>query len=112
MEYRFLTLLLFLYVYILFLKTYRDISSRNHNCDILFFYSVGQLSLAWLHAQGPDVIPIPGTTKIAHLQSNYAALSIELSDEELHELDEILKGHEVKGDRYSHMALTYHGNKK
>eukprot|EP00961_Rhodomonas_salina_P147999 1992575-Rhodomonas_salina.1 len=45
--------------------------------------SVGQLALAWLHAQGDDVIPIPGTTKPAHLLQNLAARDISLSPEDL-----------------------------
>ena len=75
--------------------------------------SVGQLALAWLHAQGDDVIPIPGTTKIAHLDANLAARAIKLSAAELASIDEVfgVSGAAV-GDRYAHMAMTFHGNPK
>jgi aryl-alcohol dehydrogenase-like predicted oxidoreductase len=47
----------------------------------------GQVALAWVLAQGDDVIPIPGTTKIPHLESNAAAASVTLTDEDLSVLD-------------------------
>src|SRR5213078_5307849 len=43
----------------------------------------GQLALAWVLAQGDDVVPIPGTTTPEHLEENVAALDIELTDEDL-----------------------------
>jgi aryl-alcohol dehydrogenase-like predicted oxidoreductase len=49
--------------------------------------SVGQLSLAWVHAQGPDVFPIPGTTTSAHLKENLAAAAISLTPEDLKEIE-------------------------
>lgn len=73
--------------------------------------SVSQLALAWLHAQGPDVIPIPGTTSIAHLHDNLGALDIELNEDDLAEIEAILDASPVAGDRYPHMAITFHGNK-
>lgn len=71
----------------------------------------GQVALAWLQAQGPDVIPIPGTSSIKHLDENLDALNITLTAEELQELDDIIKRYEIVGDRYAHMAMTFHGNK-
>ncbi len=61
--------------------------------------TVGQLALAWLHAQGPDVIPIPGTTSLVHFDQNYAALQIALSREELSEIDAIFRPEAVSGER-------------
>jgi aryl-alcohol dehydrogenase-like predicted oxidoreductase len=72
--------------------------------------TVGQLSLAWLTAQGPDVIPIPGTTSILHLEENLAARDIELSEEDMIEINNVFDPEKVAGDRYAHMAMTYHGN--
>jgi aryl-alcohol dehydrogenase-like predicted oxidoreductase len=72
--------------------------------------TVGQLSLAWLHAQGADVIPIPGTTSLKHLHENLAAKEIVLTEDELNEVRNVLEAHEVKGDRYAHMATTFRGN--
>ena len=44
--------------------------------------SAAQLSLAWVQSQGDDVVPIPGTTKIGHLDANVDALKVALSKEE------------------------------
>ena len=71
--------------------------------------SVGQLSLAWVHAQGVDVIPIPGTSSISHLEANFAAKNITLTKEEIIELEEIFNSDKIAGNRYEHMAMTYHG---
>jgi len=48
----------------------------------------GQLALAWVLAQGEDVVPIPGTKHLAYLEENVAAAEIELSEEELRRIDE------------------------
>lgn len=62
--------------------------------------TVGQLSLAWLLAQGLDVIPIPGTKKIEYLEENVAALKVELSTEEEKEIRDVLQKCQVTGGRY------------
>ncbi|KAK1371060.1 putative aldo-keto reductase 2 [Heracleum sosnowskyi] len=64
-----------------------------------------QLALAWVHHQGTDVCPIPGTTKIENLIQNIGALSVKLTTEEMAELESIADS--VRGDRYSSMAFTY-----
>ncbi|GAX79831.1 hypothetical protein CEUSTIGMA_g7271.t1 [Chlamydomonas eustigma] len=74
--------------------------------------TVGQLALAWLHAQGPDVIPIPGTTSIKHLDENLAARDIKLNADDLKEIDRIFSPEQVVGTRYAHMAMTFVGNPK
>lgn len=74
--------------------------------------SVGQLALAWVHAQGDDVFPIPGTTSLENLAKNLAAVSIKLSPEDLSAIDAACPQNEVKGGRYAHMGMTYHGNKE
>jgi len=48
----------------------------------------GQLALAWVLAQGEDVVPIPGTKHLAYLEENVSAAEIELSEEELRRIDE------------------------
>ena len=58
-----------------------------------------QLALAWVHHQGNDVCPIPGTTKIENLNQNIGALSVKLSAEDMAELESIVSAG-VKGDRY------------
>uniref|UniRef100_A0A0D3E5A1 NADP-dependent oxidoreductase domain-containing protein n=1 Tax=Brassica oleracea var. oleracea TaxID=109376 RepID=A0A0D3E5A1_BRAOL len=51
----------------------------------------GQLALAWVHHQGDDVCPIPGTTKIDNLNQNIGALSVKLTPEEMTELEAIVR---------------------
>jgi aryl-alcohol dehydrogenase-like predicted oxidoreductase len=67
----------------------------------------GQLALAWVHHQGNDVCPIPGTTKMENFNQNIGALSIELSPEEMAELESIASADAVKGDRYGSVLLTW-----
>ncbi|BFG15574.1 hypothetical protein CerSpe_018490 [Prunus speciosa] len=59
-----------------------------------------QLALAWVHHQGNDVCPIPGTTKIENFNQNIGALSVKLTPEELAELESFASADAVKGDRY------------
>ncbi|TQD80895.1 hypothetical protein C1H46_033565 [Malus baccata] len=58
-----------------------------------------QLALAWVHHQGNDVCPIPGTTKIANFDENIAALTVKLTPEELAEIESYGLEDAVKGDR-------------
>ncbi|KAL7251063.1 hypothetical protein ACSBR1_012985 [Camellia fascicularis] len=67
----------------------------------------GQLALAWVHHQGSDVCPIPGTTKIANLDQNIGALSVKLTPEEMAELESIASADAVKGDRYGEGLTTW-----
>jgi len=60
-----------------------------------------QLSLAWVLAQGDDIIPIPGTSNIDHLEENAEADQLELSAELLIELDLLINARTVTGGRYS-----------
>jgi aryl-alcohol dehydrogenase-like predicted oxidoreductase len=64
----------------------------------------GQLALAWVLAQGDDVVPIPGTKHIEYLKENIAAASITLSDEDLKRLDEAAPKGQTAGDRYPDMS--------
>jgi len=61
--------------------------------------SGSQLSLAWILAQGSDVIAIPGTTKIAHLDENMSSVNIDLSETDLKELNTLFDPSVVYGDR-------------
>lgn len=60
-----------------------------------------QLALAWVLAQGDDIIPIPGTKRIKYLEENIAATNIDLSQEDLDTIDAILKKYPDTGARYS-----------
>jgi aryl-alcohol dehydrogenase-like predicted oxidoreductase len=66
--------------------------------------SASQLALAWVLAQGETIVPIPGTTKAKHLQDNLGALAVQLSDDDLQQLDEILPGGAAAGERYPDMS--------
>lgn len=71
--------------------------------------SASQLALAWLLAQGDDVIPIPGTTKLANFQENLGALEVKLTKAEADELAAAVPAAEVVGTRYPalHMGMTH-----
>uniref|UniRef100_A0A0D9ZJ28 NADP-dependent oxidoreductase domain-containing protein n=1 Tax=Oryza glumipatula TaxID=40148 RepID=A0A0D9ZJ28_9ORYZ len=66
-----------------------------------------QLALAWVHHQGSDVCPIPGTTKIENFNQNVAALSVKLTPEEMTELESYASTDVVQGDRYAQTARTW-----
>ncbi|KAF3599975.1 hypothetical protein F2Q69_00036745 [Brassica cretica] len=66
-----------------------------------------QLALAWVHHQGDDVCPIPGTSKIENLNQNIGALSVKLTPEEMAELEAIARPDFVKGERYDSNMATY-----
>jgi aryl-alcohol dehydrogenase-like predicted oxidoreductase len=60
-----------------------------------------QLALAWVLAQGDDIVPIPGTKRRSYLEENAAAAEIKLTQEELAALDAIAPRGAAKGERYS-----------
>jgi len=59
-----------------------------------------QLALAWVMAQGADIVPIPGTKSPRRLEENAAAADIQLSPEDVEELSDAISPEAVKGDRY------------
>lgn len=65
-----------------------------------------QLALAWLLAQGDDIVPIPGTARVEHLEQNAAAVSLELSRDELASIGEAFPPGAAAGDRYADMSLV------
>lgn len=65
----------------------------------------GQLTLAWLLAQGDDVIPIPGTKKIKYLEENLGALDIKLTSSENAEIRKAVENAEVHGQRYPEQMM-------
>jgi aryl-alcohol dehydrogenase-like predicted oxidoreductase len=62
--------------------------------------SAAQIALAWVHGQGEDIVPIPGTTTRRHLESNVAALDVDLGADDLARLSELGT---AAGDRYADM---------
>ncbi|WP_319762447.1 aldo/keto reductase [Maridesulfovibrio sp.] len=69
--------------------------AEKKNCTL------AQLSLAWVCAQGDNIIPIPGTTKIKNLDSNIKATQVLLSSEDLAAIEKILTTNKVQGNRYT-----------
>ena len=59
-----------------------------------------QIALAWLLAQKPWIVPIPGTTKLHRLEENLGAVNVELTPEDLREIDQAASEIEVQGARY------------
>jgi aryl-alcohol dehydrogenase-like predicted oxidoreductase len=59
-----------------------------------------QIALAWLLAQRPWIVPIPGTTKLHRLEENIGAISVELTPDDLHDIDTAASEITVKGARY------------
>ncbi len=62
--------------------------------------TVGQVALAWLLAQKPWIVPIPGTRRLEHLDENLRAANLDLTPEDLAELDNASASVQVQGDRY------------
>jgi len=70
--------------------------------------TTAQIVLAWMLAKKPFIVPIPGTTKINRLTENNAAVSINLTPEELLEIEKITSQINILGDRYTeaHLQMT------
>ncbi len=64
-----------------------------------------QAALAWLLSRGGDVVPIPGTTRVAHLEENAAAADLVLDAGDLKEIDSILAALPASGARYNEMMM-------
>ncbi|MBL8111481.1 MAG: aldo/keto reductase [Acidobacteria bacterium] len=71
--------------------------------------SAAQLALAWLLAQGDDVVPIPGTTKRSRLEENARAVEVELSEAELARIAGAVPATEVAGLRYPVAGMQFVG---
>jgi Aldo/keto reductase family len=83
----------------------RDIGPPLCYCRIL--HSAGrkkatpaQITLAWLLAQKPWIIPIPGTTKLARLEENIGAVAVELTSDDLREIESAASRIAIEGARY------------
>jgi aryl-alcohol dehydrogenase-like predicted oxidoreductase len=66
--------------------------------------TAGQLALAWVLAQGKDIVPIPGTKRRRYLEENTAAAAIEIDDEVMPLLEEVAVRDAVAGARYPDMS--------
>jgi aryl-alcohol dehydrogenase-like predicted oxidoreductase len=68
-----------------------------------------QIALAWLMAQKPWIVPIPGTTQMAHMVENSGAAAVRFTPSELSELNSAVKAIEVKGQRLPDAVLVFSG---
>lgn len=68
--------------------------------------TASQLALAWVLAQGPDVVPIPGTKRVAYVEENVGADAVSLSDDEVRQIDEVFPAGVTAGDRYPDMSTV------
>jgi aryl-alcohol dehydrogenase-like predicted oxidoreductase len=67
--------------------------------------TIAQVALAWLLAQKPWIVPIPGTTKLHRLKENVAAADVQLTADDLRQIADALAAVKVQGDRYpAHLA--------
>jgi aryl-alcohol dehydrogenase-like predicted oxidoreductase len=61
----------------------------------------GQIALAWLLSRGPSIVPIPGTRRSQYLKENLAAIQLELSTQDLQQLELAMPADQVRGERYT-----------
>ena len=59
-----------------------------------------QIALAWLLAQGVDIVPIPGTTHVTHLEENAGSVLLKLNDSDMGRIKDILSRIKIMGSRY------------
>jgi aryl-alcohol dehydrogenase-like predicted oxidoreductase len=69
-----------------------------------------QLALAWVLAQGRDVVPIPGTRRIPNLEENVSAVDVVLTPEDLARIDEVAPSGSVAGERYAPQGMASLGH--
>jgi len=82
-----------------------DLVARVHAIAADKGVSAGQLALAWVLAQGRDIVPIPGTARRDHLEDNVAAVDIELDADTLARIDEVAPKGAASGARYPEVAM-------
>ncbi|GAA0315390.1 aldo/keto reductase [Streptomyces polychromogenes] len=72
--------------------------------------TAGQLALAWVQHRGEDVVPIPGTRRRQYLEENLAALSVELTPQDLAAIEAAAPREQIAGARYDATSLGFVGN--
>jgi aryl-alcohol dehydrogenase-like predicted oxidoreductase len=65
-----------------------------------------QLALAWVLAQGEDIVPIPGTKRIKYLEENVGAVNVTLTPEDLARIEEVAPKGFTAGNRYADMSTV------
>ena len=74
--------------------------AQEKNC------TASQVALTWLLAQGPDIVPIPGTKRRTYLEQNVKALELQLSKDDLARLERVFAPHATAGERYPKQAMA------
>tara|TARA_A100001037_G_scaffold291363_1_gene305378 strand:+ start:522 stop:1505 length:984 start_codon:yes stop_codon:yes gene_type:complete len=82
------------------LDTIREIASAK-GC------TPGQITLAWVLAQGDDIVPIPGTRRVAHIEENVGAADVQLGESDLAALDQAFPKDAASGDRVPEIQIPY-----
>jgi len=72
--------------------------------------TASQLALAWVLAQGEDIVPIPGTKRRTYLEENLGALNIELTDEDLQRINDVAPQGVAAGTRYPEAMMSFVNN--
>ncbi|MGE3681411.1 MAG: aldo/keto reductase [Bdellovibrionales bacterium] len=78
-----------------------DLVEKIKSMSLAKGITAAQLALAWVLAQGNDIIPIPGTKKVSRLEENLGAIEVSLTENDLAELDRLIPKGAAAGDRYS-----------
>ena len=73
--------------------------ARRKNCQ------PSQLALAWVLAQGEDIVPIPGTKRIKYVEENVGALDVKLTAEDLLEIEKAFPRGAASGERYTEQMM-------
>ena len=86
----------------------RNVALQDRMADLAHRHGCtpSQLALTWVLAQGPDVVPIPGTSSVTHLEENLAAAELVLADEDVAALSEAFPLGAASGERYGDMTLV------
>ncbi len=83
-----------------------ELVNKVHEFAVKKGVTSAQVALAWLMAQGDDIVPIPGTRSVQRLLENVGSANVELSTDELEELDAVFPFGVTSGDRYPDMSTV------
>jgi aryl-alcohol dehydrogenase-like predicted oxidoreductase len=83
-----------------------DVVAKVHEIASRKGCTPGQLALAWVLAQGDDIVPIPGTKHLSYLEENLAAADVILSEEDLAQIEELAPKGFAAGERYTDMSAV------
>lgn len=86
-----------------------DLVNRIESIAVEKGCTPAQLALAWVLAQGEDIVPIPGTKRTRYIEENAAAASIELAEDDLRRIDEVAPKGAAAGLRYPEMMMKLVG---